>query len=125
MASNGFQEMHASNTWTMFKNMIASAEKKSQTLSKEHLIAEAIVMIVAGTDTTAVALSTTLHKLLQMPELYHKLQEEVWTIMPSIESQPAFDKFDTLPLLDACLKEGLRISCPSRVRLPRTVPAEG
>ncbi|KAE8382393.1 cytochrome P450 [Aspergillus bertholletiae] len=125
VANDGFQEMDASDTWTMFKNMIASAGKKSQTLSKEHLIAEAIVMIVAGTDTTAVALSTTLHKLLQMPEIYQKLQDEIRTIMPSINSQPAFDKLDALPLLDACLKEGLRISCPSRVRLPRTVPAEG
>ncbi|KAF9894959.1 hypothetical protein FE257_004581 [Aspergillus nanangensis] len=99
--------------------------KKSQTLSEEHLISEAIVMIVAGTDTMAVALSTTLHSLLQMPDVYQELQDEVRTVMPFQDSQPAFEELDALPLLDACLKEGLRISCPSRVRLPRTVPAEG
>lgn len=60
-----------------------------------------------------------------MPEVYKNLQSEIRGVMPTIDSQPAFEELDALPLLDTCLKEGLRISCPSRVRLPRTVPAEG
>lgn len=109
----------------MFKNMISSAEKKSIKLGKEHMIAEGIVMIVAGTDTTAASLAVTLHHLLQRPELYRRLQAEVRTVIPTRDSKPAFSDLDSLPFLDACIKEGLRISCPSRTRLPRTVPAEG
>lgn len=82
-------------------------------------------MIVAGTDTTAVSLSTSLHNMLQQPEVYQRLQDEIRTVMTSIDSRPAFEDLDALPFLDACIKEGLRVSCPSRVRLPRTVPAEG
>lgn len=105
MANDGFQEMYATNTWTMFKNMIASAERKSGNLTKEHLIAEAIVMIVAGTDTTAVSLSTSLHNMLQQPEVYQRLQDEIRTVMTSIDSRPAFEDLDALPFLDACIKK--------------------
>ncbi len=117
--------MDATDTWTMFKNMISSATKTSTPLTKEHLISEAIVMIVAGTDTTASALAVTLHNLLQQPDAYRKLQDEVRTVMQTLDSRPTVQELDALPFLNACIKEGLRISCPSRVRLPRTVPEGG
>ncbi|KAF7168666.1 hypothetical protein CNMCM5623_001606 [Aspergillus felis] len=124
-ADAGFQQMHATDTWTMFKNMISSAKKKSIELKKEHLLSEAILMFVAGTDTTAAALAITLHHLLQQPEAYQRLQDEVRTVIPTLESRPSFQDLDPLPFLDACIKEGLRISCPSRFRLPRTVSDGG
>ncbi|KAJ5781189.1 cytochrome P450 [Penicillium paradoxum] len=124
-AESGFQHMHTSDTWTMFKNMMSSAEKKSRELTKEHLISEAIVMFVAGTDTTAAALAVTLHHLLQDPKTYQRLQDEVRTVMPTLDSRPTVPELDALPFLNACVKEGLRVSCPSRTRLPRTVPANG
>lgn len=117
--------MHMTESWTMFKNMMSAAEKKSRDLTKEHLISEAIVMFVAGTDTTAAALAVTLHHLLQQPDNYRKLQDEVRTVMPALDSRPTVPELDALPFLNACVKEGLRISCPSRTRLPRTVPANG
>lgn len=117
--------MHMTETWTMFKNMLSAAKKKSRELTKEHLVSEAIVMFVAGTDTTAAALAVTLHHLLQQPENYRKLQEEVRTVMPTLDSRPSVPELDALPFLNACVKEGFRVSCPSRTRLPRTVPANG
>jgi hypothetical protein len=109
----------------MFKNMMSSAAKISTKLTKDHLTSEAIVMIVAGTDTTASTLALSLHHLLQQPEVYRKLQDEIRTVMPTLDSRPPIEELDSLPFLDACIKEGLRISCPSRVRLPRTVPEGG
>lgn len=109
----------------MFKNMISAADKTSTELTKEHLISEAILMFVAGTDTTAAALAINLHQLLQQPELYQKLQAEVRTVMPALDTRPTIQDLDSLPLLDACVKESLRITAPSRVRMPRTVPEGG
>ncbi|KAJ5549251.1 cytochrome P450 [Penicillium frequentans] len=125
ISESGFQQMHTTETWTMFKNMMSAAEKKSRELTKDHLISEAIVMFVAGTDTTAAALAVTLHHLLQQPDIYRKLQDEVRTVIPTLDSRPTVPELDALPFLNACVKEGLRISCPSRTRLPRTVPANG
>ncbi|KAG7291092.1 hypothetical protein NEMBOFW57_001102 [Staphylotrichum longicolle] len=113
-AEEAFKEMNTTETWTMFKNMLSSAAKSSTVLDKEHLISEAIVMLVAGTDTTASALALSLNHLLQQPEVYRKLQDEVRTVMPTVDSRPAVEELDALPFLDACIKEGLRISCPSR-----------
>ena len=120
-----FAQMSDDDSWTMFGNMIASARKSSLELTKDHLVAEAIVMFVAGTDTTAAALAIGLHKLLQHPESYSRLQDEVRTVMPTLNSRPLIEELDSLPFLDACIKEGLRVSCPSRVRMPRTVSEEG
>ena len=117
--------MHTMGTWTMFQNMISSSEKTSTKLTKEHLVSEAILMFVAGTDTTAATLAVTLHHLLQDPVAYRRLQEEVQAVMPSLDSRPPIQDLDALPFLDACIKEGLRLTCPSRVRLPRSVPEGG
>ncbi|OQD83650.1 hypothetical protein PENSOL_c148G04064 [Penicillium solitum] len=124
-AEAGLQDVHSSGSWTMFKNMISMAEKKSTQLTKEQLVSEGMLMIVAGTDTTATSLSVTLHNLLQQPETYKKLQDEIRTVMPTMDSRPTIQVLDTLPFLDACVKEGLRLACPSHTRLPRTVPSDG
>ncbi|KAL2840127.1 cytochrome P450 [Aspergillus pseudodeflectus] len=119
-AEEGIQNMDSIGLWTLFKDMVSRAEK-STPLTKEHLVGEGMLMIVAGTDTTAASLSLTLHSLLQQPETYRKLQDEIRTVMPSLDSRPTIQALDTLPLLDACLKEGLRIASPVQCRLPREV----
>lgn len=92
---------------TMFGSMFSSAAKSS------------------GTDTTAASLTVTFHNLIQQPELYRQLQEEVMTVMPELDSRPTAEELDSLPLLNACIKEGLRLTCPTRTRMPRTIPEGG
>lgn len=116
--------MDSTGPWTLFKGMVSRAEK-STPLTKEHVVGEGMLMIVAGTDTTAASLSLTLHSLLQQPDTYKRLQDEIRTVMPLLDSRPTIQSLDTLPFLDACLKEGLRISSPVQCRLPREVPANG
>lgn len=124
-AEVGFRQMGEGHGLTMFGNMISSAAKSSRELTKDHLISEAILMFVAGTDTTAAALTVTFHHLLQQPDVYRRLQEEVRTIMPALDSRPTVEELDSLPLLNACIREGLRVSTPSRFRMPRTVSKGG
>ncbi|KAI1847952.1 hypothetical protein JX266_006065 [Neoarthrinium moseri] len=94
-------------------------------LRDEHLIAEGILMIIAGTDTTAVTLSTATYHLIKNPEIFERLRQEVAPFMPNKDARPSFNDLDHLPLLDACLKEGMRLSSPVRSRLPRVVPKDG
>jgi hypothetical protein len=79
----------------------------------------------AGTDTTASTISVALWHLLHKPDLYAHLHDELKTVMPDKESKPTLKQLESLPFLDACIKEGLRIACPPRGRLPRVVPSEG
>ena len=124
-AEVGLREIGENIRWTMFGNMISAAAKASIDIAKDHLIEEGIVMFVAGTDTTATSLTFTFHHLLQQPQVYRKLQEEIRTITPTLDSRPTVEELDNLPFLNACVREGLRISSPSRFRMPRTVPDGG
>lgn len=78
-----------------------------------------------GTDTTATTIAIGLWHLLHKPDIYARLHDELKTIMPEKDSQPTLKQLENLPFFDACIKEGLRIACPPRGRLPRVVPSEG
>ncbi|KAE8371602.1 cytochrome P450 [Aspergillus bertholletiae] len=110
---------------TMFGNVITKAEQKGTPIEDTQMISEGVLMIFAGTDTTAATLSNGLYSLLKRPDLYTRLQQELLTVMPTLESRPTVMQLESLPLLDACIKEGLRHVCPVRGRLPRVVPPEG
>ncbi|KAF5633095.1 cytochrome P450 monooxygenase [Fusarium tjaetaba] len=109
----------------LFSNMQELLDSKEQKLSDEELIAESSTLFFAGTDTTASTVAIGLWHLLHKPDLYARLRAELKTIMPEKDSQPSLKELENLPLLNACIKEGLRITCPPRGRLPRVVPPEG
>ncbi|KAG4290139.1 hypothetical protein FPRO06_02025 [Fusarium proliferatum] len=109
----------------LFSNMEKLLGSKEQKLSDEQLVAESSTLFFAGTDTTASTVAIALWHLLHKPELYARLQAELKTVMPERDSQPTLKELESLPLLSACIKEGLRITCPPRGRLPRVVPPEG
>ncbi|KAF5581863.1 cytochrome P450 monooxygenase [Fusarium pseudoanthophilum] len=109
----------------LFANMQELLDSKEQKLSDEELIAESSTLFFAGTDTTASTVAIGLWHLLHKPDLYARLRAELKTIMPDKDSQPTLKELESLPLLSACIKEGLRITCPPRGRLPRVVPPEG
>ncbi|KAF5711777.1 cytochrome P450 monooxygenase monooxygenase [Fusarium globosum] len=109
----------------LFSNMEKLLGSKEQKLSDEQLVAESSTLFFAGTDTTASTVAIALWHLLHKPELYARLRAELKTVMPERDSQPTLKELESLPLLSACIKEGLRIACPPRGRLPRVVPPEG
>ena len=92
------------------------------TLDEHH--SNASVFMIAGTETTATALSGTTYHLLQNPECMQKLTEEI---------RAAFTDFDDITLEDlarlkymqAVLQEGLRMYPPVPITLPRKTPKGG
>ena len=80
--------------------------------------------MIAGTETTATALSGTTYHLLRNPKTLKKLTEEI---------RSTFDDFDDITLeglarlkyLQAVLQEGLRMYPPVPIGLPRKTPSEG
>ena len=93
-------------------------------LTKDEHDSNASLFMIAGTETTATALSGTTYNLLKNPEHLKKLTEEIRT---------AFEDFDDVTLedlarlkyLQACLQEGLRMYPPVPISLPRRTPIEG
>ncbi|CAG8422584.1 unnamed protein product [Penicillium salamii] len=81
-------------------------------LSDEELVANADVLIIAGSETTATLLSGVTYWLLRSPEKLKKVITEVRSVMKSetdIDSKSAASK---LPYMLACLEEAFRLYPP-------------
>lgn len=61
---------------------------------------------------------------MRKPNLLVQLRQELLTIWPHLDTQPALKDLEGLPLLTATIKESLRF-VPSGVSLTRVVPPEG
>jgi cytochrome P450 len=77
----------------------------------------------AGSDTTAISLSSTLYHLLKTPVCLAKLRSEIQD--SGIGSNPTFKETQAMPYLQAVLKEALRIHPGTGYPLFRVVPKGG
>ncbi|KAJ4507547.1 hypothetical protein HRR83_004127 [Exophiala dermatitidis] len=90
--------------------------------SKNRLWQDGQVTVIAGTLTTASALSYTLFCLLTQPEVLIQLKRELNDAIPDPRHLPPLAVLENLPYLSACIKEGLRLSNGVSSRLQRIDP---
>ncbi|PWY66106.1 cytochrome P450 [Aspergillus heteromorphus CBS 117.55] len=94
---------------------------KSRSQSEEWLLAQANVLVIAGSDTTATALTTLIYYLAaHQDKLWHLQQELRETFDES--SDMTSEKLQGMPYLNAVIEEGLRICPPTSFGLPRISP---
>lgn len=94
---------------------------KSGKMTEGSLIGNADTLLLAGSETTATSLSGLTWYLLKNPKCLSKLNEEVRGAFHSLD-QITGDATATLPYLQACIEEGLRIFPPATFNLPRDCP---
>lgn len=118
-------ERLASPKPTEFNDMLGSFLRHG--LSREEAEGEALVNIIAGSDTTATAIRTTMLYLMSSPQAYRKLAHEVRSAHADGRlSSPITDtEARALPYLQAVIKEGLRVFPPVTGLMPTVVPAGG
>lgn len=108
--------------WTKILEKGEDASEGGLSIGEHH--SNASLFMIAGTETTATALSGTTYHLLRNPDTLQKLTDEV---------RSAFADFDDITLeglarqkyLGAVLQEGLRMYPPVPIGLPRVTPPEG
>ncbi|KAI8049278.1 cytochrome P450 [Syncephalis plumigaleata] len=110
---------------TLQQLMEAVDEETGATLSDSDLITEAISLIIAGTDTTALGITWIMHYLLSHPECLHRLTEEILQLYPDPQTRIAYRDVISLPYLDAVLHEVFRIEPAAPQGMPRVIPKEG
>ncbi|KAK1760102.1 cytochrome P450 [Echria macrotheca] len=96
-------------------------------LTEEEAAGEALLQVIAGSDTSATTIRTVLLMLQSHPLSYAKLQAEIDSAISSgTISSPIRDaEARKLPYLQAVIREGLRILPPASGPFFKTVPPEG
>lgn len=89
-----------------------------------RLADEAMVILIAGSETTASTLVAIMYELLSTPALLARLKAELAEAMPDPNQLPVASKLDSLPLLNASIQEAIRLYPGVTWRQDRTVPDE-
>jgi len=133
--TNQFTFRHIQQTKATMKNHRAAlpshmamklVQKQAQDphdMSDWDILATAGSNVGAGSDTTAISLSSTLYHLLRSPDCLAKLRDEVQH--SGIGSNPTFKEAQAMPYLQAVLKEALRVHPGTGYPLFRVVPKGG
>ncbi|RDW77740.1 cytochrome P450-10 [Coleophoma cylindrospora] len=99
-------------------------QREKFNLNQDEIIVNSALFIVAGSETTANALSGMLARLIYNPDVYAKLCAEIRGAFKE-EKDIRYEALSALPYLNAVIEEGLRIHPPVPTGLLRTVPKEG
>ncbi|KAE9400701.1 cytochrome P450 [Gymnopus androsaceus JB14] len=107
----------------LWYHLTNEAEKETQPLITE-VAADALLAIVAGADTTSVALTNFFWLILSNPEHYKLVQQEIDTVYGEADATD-LSKHSELKYTSACLNEALRLLPPGLTGGPRQVPKGG
>ncbi|KAH6629589.1 cytochrome P450 [Boeremia exigua] len=96
-------------------------------LDQKAAAGEALLQVVAGTDTTATGLKIIMMHIMTNPTVYKRLQEEIdSSVANGTVSSPVKDiEARQMPYLQAVIKEGLRMKSPAGGAFFKTVPSGG
>ncbi|CAG8146663.1 unnamed protein product [Penicillium salamii] len=113
----------------LYQSLIVQKDYDHRPL-KLAIASELLDHLVAGHETTGITVTYMMWELSQNPELQSELRSELLGLSPSLESfdkdraksLPSPSAIDALPLLDAVVRETLRIHSPAPAQLPRVTP---
>ncbi|KAI8058625.1 cytochrome P450 [Syncephalis plumigaleata] len=93
-------------------------------LDIDQIIAESIVQLLGGTDTTALTLTWTLHFILEHPAIHQRLEHELLAAIPDQDQVITHSTVKHLPLLNAVILESMRLRTVGGAS-QRVVPSGG
>eukprot|EP00112_Aurelia_sp_Birch-Aquarium-sp1_P007736 Seg1845.6 transcript_id=Seg1845.6/GoldUCD/mRNA.D3Y31 product="Cytochrome P450 3A24" protein_id=Seg1845.6/GoldUCD/D3Y31 len=105
----------------MLELMLAAQhpDKKGHILSDDELIAEMVLFLLAGYDTSSNVLSLLCYHLAVYPEIQEKLVEEIKQVC-ELPDTTNYEEIKNMPYLEACISETLRLYPPGFI-ISRTV----
>lgn len=95
--------------------------------STNEVILESWIAILAGSDSTAIALRAVFYFLMKTPAAYKRAQEEIDAAVArrALSSPVKYAEALKLPFLCACIKEAMRLHPSVGLSLQRYAPTEG
>jgi cytochrome P450 len=92
---------------TIFHELLRS-DMPQHEKETERLVDEAMVLTIAGSDTTASTLAALTCRVLSDEAIFRRLRDELDSVMPDPDQPPEPAKLDVLPYLNALIEESLR-----------------
>ncbi|KAF2803086.1 cytochrome P450, partial [Mytilinidion resinicola] len=99
-------------------------ESGEKGMTKDELNEGALILVLAGSETTATVLTGMTYFMLKRPETYEELKREIRTAFDSADDIN-INAVAKLKYLNACIEEGLRIFPPAPSAHPRVAPSGG
>ncbi|KAK7445715.1 hypothetical protein VKT23_014710 [Stygiomarasmius scandens] len=103
-------------------HLMDEADREQEKPSIPEVVADGILAIIAGSDTSASAMASVIWFVLRHPECYQILQKEVDAIFADGENFLDSSRHKELSYLSACISEALRLHPPNATNGPREVP---
>ncbi|CAG7957653.1 unnamed protein product [Penicillium olsonii] len=106
----------------LFWHMMNTADPKTGLhFTSKDLWVESMLLMTAGADTTATAMSGTFFHLVHKPDLLSRLVSELRNTFAEEEDIHMGPKLDSCELLQACINETMRLAPSVATTIPRTV----
>ncbi|KAF5344797.1 hypothetical protein D9758_014423 [Tetrapyrgos nigripes] len=108
----------------LLNKLSGAKDEHGQSMGREEITAEALGLLVAGSDTTSHSIAAIVYYITRDLQVQRKLQEELDAHI-SDTGPVSYDLVKNLPYLHACINEGLRLFSTVPIGLPRSVPEGG
>ncbi|KAF4987439.1 hypothetical protein FDECE_15429 [Fusarium decemcellulare] len=108
---------------TIFHEILRSDIPDSEKETK-RMADEAMVLVIAGSETTASTLCAITYHLLADPSFMARLKAEIEPIMPDPNQLPDPSKLNNLPFMNALIQEAIRLYPGASHRQDRIAPDE-
>ncbi|KAF9884656.1 hypothetical protein FE257_001409 [Aspergillus nanangensis] len=115
----------SSSQLTSRPDFLSYLDKSTKQLSEDEIIVNAATLIVAGSHTLQTAITGITYQLLQNPRVLEKVTTEVRSAFAGGGEHMDARALAKLPLLNAAIKEGIRLTSPVPLGLTRRVPSGG
>lgn len=101
--------------------MMRARDEDGRGMSDDELNSEVRTLLFAGHETTAVSLTWVLYALSLHPEIQQRLRDEVCAHWPDVEPHVTSERAESMPYLNAVVKETLRLYPAAPMVLRRAV----
>ncbi|KAL4967564.1 cytochrome P450 [Aspergillus stella-maris] len=120
-------EHGALKTQTFLEKMILARDKDPEKVTDYHVFMMGLSNVIAGSDTTAISLSSIMYHLIHNPCVLQKLRAELdeFTAQGKVSEPLTFKESQEMPYFQAVMKEALRMHSATGLPLWRDVPAGG
>jgi hypothetical protein len=110
---------------TLIKRLLTIKNKEGAPLETNYIAVELYDNLIAGQETTAVALTYVAYHLAEQPIWQKKIREELQTLPVQDDGSPSLADIDAAPLFDAFIREVYRMNPGSSGRQERYIPDGG